>query len=169
MRNQVVTGITLLGTCGFALAGPTDWVEAGDAGQNGIGAAQSVLTVGGLTTITGSLPSLQDVDLFKFTITSPAAFSASSQINGGSSVPDTMLFLFDSAGMGVAFNDDTSGFSQGGTLPMGNALYAALAAGTYYMAISQWNNHALSVGGTMFPTAAFHQAILGPTLSELCV
>jgi hypothetical protein len=57
---------------------------------------------------------------------------------------DTALFLFNSNGMAIATNDDASGTTLDSTLPAGNALYASLAAGTYYLGISTSGNEAIN-------------------------
>jgi hypothetical protein len=138
-----------------AYAGPI-WAEVGDAGQ--LPGTAQIVSGGPLTNITGSFSSSGDADMYQFTITAPGLFSATTVGTGGT-LADTQLFLFDAAGMGVAANDDFSGFRS--TLPVGNALYASLAPGTYYLAISGFDANPVSVGGLIFPNT--FTGVHGPT------
>ena len=120
---------------------PGAWVEQGDAGDIP-GTAQVTTGSGALNSIRGTLAA-GDVDMYKITICDAAAFTA---IVGGD-ISDTQIFLFDSAGNGVAANDDS---------PLGAGLLSALAPagaipglvnGTYYLAISSYDNDALDGSG----------------------
>jgi hypothetical protein len=79
------------------------WSEQGDAGDLPE-TAQSTGN-GALAQIQGNL-SADDVDMYAIYITDPANFSASTV---GGATFDTQLWLFDSDGKGVVFNDDAVG------------------------------------------------------------
>jgi len=131
---------SLLGLAGAANADV--WIENGDASGSG----QIVLGSGPLTAITGVLTGnsteLADFeDLFVFSITEPLNFRATTV--GGSGF-DTQLFLFDAAGNGIAFNDDSAG-TFNSTLT--STFTSSLAAGTYTIAVSGYDRDALDDGG----------------------
>ncbi len=111
------------------------WNEIPDAGDLPA-TAQLTQGFGALTLITGSL--LDDVDMYAIIIDDHANFSA---INTAYTGSDTQLFLFDSAGMGVVFNDDFTGLLAGldGT--------HVVADGLYYLAIGDYDCDALNPGG----------------------
>jgi PEP-CTERM motif len=133
--------------------------EIGDAGST-LAGAQTV-NVAGFNQIGGTVATSGDADVYGFFITDLSLFSATT-IGTPGTLGDTQLFLFNSAGLGVAFNDDISGSGTlRAELPLGNALYAALAPGFYYLAISGYNNDAVSAGGDIFPDA--FPGIFGPT------
>ena len=121
--------------------------------------AQSVSGGGPLTTLTGDITPGADVDMFLINITSMVTFSADTAIAPGT-LDDTKLYLFDIAGLGIAFNDDTTGLKA--MLPAGDPLYAALPAGLYLLAITCFDNDPNSAGGLIFPDMPF-TSILGPT------
>jgi hypothetical protein len=83
-----------------------------------------------------------DVDMYRINICSPANFSAST-VNGAGF--DTQLFLFNTSGFGIAFNDDAPG---SGTVQsaLSNQFVASLPAGEYLLAISQFDNDPTSGG-----------------------
>jgi hypothetical protein len=118
--------------------------EFGDA-ANSAAAAQAIFGTSGaapatLTTINGTFNNLQDMDAYRFRITSPTTFSAST-VNAPTAGLDTILFLFSSNGIGIAMNDDqTNNTEVRSQLPPGNALYATLAPGQYVLAVSLWSN-----------------------------
>ncbi len=136
-----------------ALAAPAHavtYVEpASDAGQTLATAADTTGsgTVGlGLSKITGSFNGEGDADLYKVTISSLSQFSATT-VNAYTDAggQDTELTLFTSTGVAVALNDDAAGgLTTDSTLPAGNALYATLAAGTYYLGVAQSGNEAVN-------------------------
>jgi hypothetical protein len=130
----------------LVMAGP-GWAatESGDAGDLPA-SAQEVND----TSISGTIASSNDEDMYKVCLSGGQTFSATTV--GGASF-DTQLFLFDANGHGVYGNDDTEGLAS--TLPSGHALTPA-AAGTYYLAISSYNREPVSAGG-----AIFHQSSSG--------
>jgi hypothetical protein len=88
-------------------AGASIVFEAGDAGEF-LGTAQTALGAGPLKSIFGEIGSAGDQDVFRIRIADPASFSASTNNldTALSQDSDTMLFLFDASGFGVAANDD---------------------------------------------------------------
>lgn len=121
------------------------WAEVGDADE--LTPGQMTVGTGTLSAITGnidgSVHSGQDTDLFAIQIVDFANFSASTN-NGVGTQGDTQLFLFDSAGKGVAFNDDDP---AGGTLRSALSSTFLTANGLYYLAVSPYDRDALDAGG----------------------
>jgi len=112
------------------------FVEEGDAGDLP-GTAMVASGTGELGRIRGSLTS-SDVDMFKITVCDGA--NAGATTVGGTTM-DTQLFLFDSTGMGVAFNDDTpAGLPGAGSLQ--STLVGALTPGDYYLAVTLYDRDA---------------------------
>jgi hypothetical protein len=144
----------------LASAANAQWVEAGDAGQLP-GTAQGT-TVGPsgtpLVSIAGTFGTITDADMYCIQILAPTAFSVTTV---GGSTNDTQLFLFNTAGMGIAANDDSAGTAQS-TLPLGNPLLTVLTPGTYLLAISTYNIDPTSAGGLIFPNSPFTN-VFGPT------
>lgn len=138
------------------------YAEVGDAGQS-IATAQNTGVAGqSLTSITGSLLSATDIDIFAINITNYAAFSATT-VNMFTGGLDTSLFLFNSAGRPVyANNDDPSGLSLGSTLPAGNAL-GPQSNGLYYLAISLSGAEPVNFANQLlFALAATSTTVRGP-------
>lgn len=167
--RRILSGATMAsGLCAAMLiASPSladTYTEVGDTGSF-LGTAQSATGTGTLDSILGDLGT-GGVDMFRIYVSDWTAFSATT--NNATSSFDTQMFLFNSAGMGIAANDDdTSGFIQanGGytsTLPVGNSLYSSLSPGYFFIAITQWDSDPTSSGGLIFPTAPF-DGIVGPT------
>jgi hypothetical protein len=121
----VVLGVT----AALAFAGQVGqaWQEGPDAGQRPP-VAQAAVGTGSLDSISGSLSSGHDVDMFK--ICAGTNFSASTV--GGTTV-DTQLFLFDRRGVGLYANDDDIGFQS--TLPASDP-HGPNIRGEYFLAIS---------------------------------
>ncbi|MGD1902297.1 MAG: DVUA0089 family protein [Geitlerinemataceae cyanobacterium] len=94
----------------------------------------------GTTEIWGNLSA--DADLFAFAW--DGGFFSASTNNAGTSF-DTQLFLFDSAGFGIAGADGTGFLTLPSTLSISD-----LAAGEYFLGISDWDNDPVSVGGEIF-------------------
>jgi hypothetical protein len=103
------------------------WTEQGDAG--GLpGEAQPCAGNGALQQIVGSL-STGDVDMYQIQVCDPANFSATTV---GGAYFDTRLYLFDSAGNGVSFNDEEPGDTSQSVL---SSIYLP-SEGVYYLAVS---------------------------------
>lgn len=133
--------------------------EGADAGQTLATARSTAVGAPGraITGINGRIGSLPDADLYRIYIADPASFSAmvsntGNSIAGTPSDLDTALFLFDGTGQAIATNDD-DGQSLLSALPAGNARYANLAAGNYYLGISNSGNEPVnSVNQLLFAT-----------------
>ncbi len=117
---------------------PADrWLEstAGDAGDLPF-SAQIPSGSGNLGSIAGSMTA-GDVDMYQIDICDVGFFSATTA-NPDTAI-DTQMWLFDANGAGVAFNDDS---------PLVAGLQSTLtniyitAPGTYYLALSTYNNDA---------------------------
>ena len=137
-------------TMGLGTSQAVIYNESSDAGQT-LAAAKSTGTnaTTPLQAITGSLGSASDADLYAITITSAGAFSATTN-NVASSNLDTAIFLFSASGAAIATNDDApGGTSFDSTLPAGNALYATLTPGTYFIGISSSGNEAVNTASQL--------------------
>ncbi|MBI3782567.1 MAG: hypothetical protein HY270_04115, partial [Deltaproteobacteria bacterium] len=134
------------------------WAETGDAGDL-LASAQATMGCGSLTSIAGTKEA-SGADLFQISITDPAAFSASTA--GMATNSDTQLFLFDTTGLGIYANDDISSSNNRSTLPTTRPP-GPTVAGTYYLAISQYNRDPASTGSQLiFPDTPFI-SVVGPT------
>jgi hypothetical protein len=124
--------------------------EVGDAAE--LLPGQATAGVGALTTINGSFLSATDVDLYAIAITDEANFSATT-VNAAT-LADTQLWLFNSAGNGVAFNDDDP--------PPGTTLQSRLSSlfvtsnGTYYLGVSRYDRDAQAGGLDMWVDTPFN-------------
>ena len=151
-KQRVVAGLVAATAMTVGLASTSraqGYIETGDAGSTLASAA--VTSGASLPSISGSFSGLNDADLYKITISAPGSFSAST-VNtitdaGGQ---DTALFLFSSTGTAIATNDDAaSGTTVDSALPAGNTLYASLAAGTYYLGISESGNEPVNTANQL--------------------
>ncbi len=123
----------------IAPATADEWIEDGDApplipGQAVIGPPKTDLDF-----IHGSFLGAGDVDLYKIFIDRPDRFNANMvELTDA----DTQLFLFDINGLGITHNDDN--------VEPGRGLQSRLSGqfvetpGIYYLAVTQYNNDALS-------------------------
>jgi hypothetical protein len=101
------------------------------------------------TEIVGTLSGtdLNDVSMFKIFNMQPTNFSSLTVLVGAGGIPDTVLTLFDSTGVGIYLNDDISAANTMSCLPsagVGNpcpTTGTALAPGFYYLAISRAANY----------------------------
>jgi len=130
--------------CLTAAAGAQTWNEVGDAGQT-LATANITTGSGPLTRINGTIGNAgQDADIYCIRITNRATFTASTV---GQTTLDTELFLFDSTGRGVAFNDDL----PGGTVTQSRITGQFVpAAGLYYLAIAGYNYKPASASGNIW-------------------
>lgn len=140
IRSWMLAMAMTVGSAGVVpMAHAATFTETTDAGETlstasytGTGASAP------LTSIFGSFGTESDADLYEIIITTPSSFSASTlnSITETSGV-DTALFLLNAQGVAVATNDDAAGGqSIDSSLPAGNGLYANLAAGTYFLGVS---------------------------------
>ncbi|MBD2463440.1 filamentous hemagglutinin N-terminal domain-containing protein [Oscillatoria sp. FACHB-1407] len=120
--------------------------EIGDAGQL-LDTAQPIDAADGtrFNAIAGNLNYDNDVDLYQLYLRQGVPFQASTV--SGTNV-DTQLFLFDSRGVGLLTNDDSSNTLQS-ALPLDAPIIPAVS-GTYYLGISSQFNAPLSSEGRIF-------------------
>lgn len=133
MRMALVLLATFLAA---QLAAAQTWNEDGDAPP--LLPGQTTNGSGTLTTISGTLINGSDVDVYAIYIEDEAAFSASTV--GGTSI-DSALYLFDAAGLGVCFSEDSIGAQSTLTSTF------VTANGLYYLAMSGWDYDPLNAGG----------------------
>ena len=122
--------------------------------------AQVPFGSGALDAITGTVTSPSDADMYRICLTGGGTFSASLGLPDGFQGFDAQLYLFDSSGNGVYANDDNGRILGPSLLPAGHPLTPA-DPGTYYLAISAFDNDPVSVGGEIFPDT--FTAVAGPT------
>jgi len=119
-----------------SVAGAQTWMEDGDAAA--LLPGQTTIGSGPLTSISGTLTSGSDVDLYAIYIDDPQNFSA--QTCGGTSI-DSCLYLFDENGNGVSMSEDGCGAQSWITSQF------VTAAGLYYIAMSAYDYDPLNAGG----------------------
>lgn len=143
----------LLGTAlmvhGAGHASAQTWNEVGDAGQNGVGAAQHTFGTGPLTEIVGVLDGNNDVDLFCICIKDYANFRAEVTIFGLFPVGDSMLWLFNPDGTLQVWNDD---FLVAGGLSTITSQGVA-NNGDHYIGISSFLNVPVDASSSQIRTA----------------
>ncbi len=148
---------TLLISAGLLFAAQSafavPYAEGPDSGDS-LGSAQFAGSADLGGSITG-LGGTGDVDMYSFTWSGGGLY-----IDSFSPFTfDTQLFLFDAAGFGVLGNDDHGGACPGAA---GSGLQSCLdltgggglAAGTYYIAISAFNNDPLDGAATAMMSCA---------------
>lgn len=141
VKNWFLAPVLALGMLASTASMAALHIESGDAGDT---LATAQVLAGGTNVITGNLSN--DSDLFQF-YWGGGAFYVNT--GGSSSDFDTQLFLFNASGAGVWANDD-------GLPNLGSYIEdAALAAGTYYLAISGYNRDPVSASGVMFQSSPF--------------
>lgn len=155
-------GALALPLAGGAALGQVTWTEVGDAG-NLPASAQVPLGVGSLDFIAGSIGSSTDADMYAILINDPAMFGART-VNTPGTLSDTQLWLFDAAGNGIVFNDDSStpaslrsaiGPAYVGNSPLGTPAPVYSGPGIYYLAITGYNVDATSTGGLIWNNTPF--------------
>jgi hypothetical protein len=129
------------------------------------------------TEIIGAVSDITDpllgVNMFAINILNPAAFSAV-VVGSPFGIPDTVLSLFDSTGVGVYLNDD-----MGGSDPLAYTLsclpsvianpcpsaqppgVGPMSVGVYYLAVSVSSNYPVSSTGEIF-SPALSTDVVGP-------
>lgn len=108
------------------------WYEQADA-PDAIPGQDTVGMGGSLTDIHGALTS-GDADIYRIRIADVGSFSANTFVD---TAFDTQLFLFDTTGHGVTFDDDDPGGTNG-TLSAITGQFVT-GTGTYYLAISGYD------------------------------
>ena len=169
---------TLIGTCGFILslyvaapcsAGP---IVATGAGST-IGTAEDLT---GLypTEIVGTLSGTDPAaaSVFKISNLQPWNFSALTVFTGAFGIPDTVLSLFDSSGVGIYLNDDISGSNTMSCLPsvsLSNPCPTSgitLPGGIYYLAISRSFNYPVDGFGNEIFNPLSSTDLVGPSFTN---
>lgn len=109
------------------------FAEMEDAGET-LGTAQEIPSSPSfLESISGMLAGFDDpADLFRVFLTGGQTFSATTV--GGADF-DSRLYLFDSQGMGIYFNDDASIDTTQSTLPA-NSAFTPTQSGFYYLGVA---------------------------------
>jgi hypothetical protein len=124
------------------------WIENGDAGDGVSGNFQVIDNSQGatLTQIIGSTDDQANdfVDTYLLTINNPGIFAADTL--SGSNF-DTMLYLFDVAGLGLLANDDVSGVSTRSRLvaTSNDGTGISVGVGTYILAVTGFQMDAVDL------------------------
>jgi hypothetical protein len=161
-RIGALTLVIALGGGSWAAAASYTETSLGSGSHSLPGTAETTTGVGSLDSILGAIASGTDADMYRISITSPAAFSATTVGTTGT-LGDTQLFLFRLSGIGIASNDDSpAGGTLRSALPLGNALLTALAPGDYYLVVVGYDTDPTSAGGEIFPDSPF-TGVFGPT------
>jgi hypothetical protein len=121
--------------------------EVGDAGS--LPATAQVIP-GPLDSITGTLDTLDQEDLYRVCLAGGQTFSASTL---GSEIADTQLFLFDATGRGLYANDDSANSLQA-VLPAGISL-TRQQGGVHYLGVSSFDADPVSAAGPIFGGEVF--------------
>jgi hypothetical protein len=168
---------TLIGTCVLVLslyvAAPC---SAGLIVATGAGSTLATAQdLAGLypTEIVGTLSGTDQNDASMFMISNlqPWNFSALTVYTGAFGIPDTVLSLFDSSGMGIYLNDDISGSNTMSCLPSASlsnpcpASGIVLPGGIYYLAISRSANYPVDNLGNEIFLSGSSTDLLGPSPS----
>lgn len=119
----------------LAVPAMAQWVETEDAGDLPA-TAQIPQGDGPLATIAGTMP-VGDVDMFCIMVTDPTTFVAHTC---GGATWDTQLFLFTEDGVGVTWDDDLCDPGLQSQIGAFDTCQYATGPGTYYIAISRYNN-----------------------------
>jgi hypothetical protein len=121
--------------------------EVGDAGS--LPATAQVIP-GPVDSITGTLDTLDQEDLYRVCLAGGQTFSASTL---GSEIADTQLFLFDATGRGLYANDDSANALQA-VLPAGISL-TPQQGGVHYLGVSSFDADPVSAAGPIFGGEVF--------------
>ncbi|MBW4562055.1 MAG: filamentous hemagglutinin N-terminal domain-containing protein [Mojavia pulchra JT2-VF2] len=153
---SVPTGLQFNGTEGNIImragnASSNAFIENEDAGElpSMAQAVNNQPSGAKLSTISGTLSHVNDVDLYQIYLPGDGSFSATTV---GSSAVDTQLFLFNANALGVVSNDDSNDiFSSQLTRQSTLQLHPPSApSGIHYLGISSWNNNPYSQSGYIF-------------------
>ncbi len=116
--------------------------------------------------IRGSIAPASDEDMYRFTLSLPARFSATTNLSGDHiRIEDTKLFLFDEDGNGVCANEDNPNSTptdlnpERAVLPQGELMTCMLEPGTYFLAISTFQRLPVNASGTNLFVAANGQLV----------
>jgi hypothetical protein len=111
-------------------------VEGSDVGDLP-SSAEQIDGTGALTSISGQIADINDVDMFRIRVT--GAVPVLLQVASSSTV-DSQLFVFDANGFAIVGNDDMG-------LTLDARITAPLVAGIYYLAVSAWDRDPVNAGG----------------------
>jgi len=138
----------------FVTAAPM--IETNDAGDQ-IGSAMPVTTPN-VDAIEGHVSSPVDADLFRLQLTAGVLFTATAVDIGG--MTDTQLFLFDSAGNGLVYNDD-----RGIIEFLSSISFTPAASGHYLLGVSAIGfNPQDALGAFIYARDPFDpSAVFGPS------
>jgi len=164
--NRILT-LSLFISSSLALVSPCfgDLVIASGAGST-LTTAED-LTGDNVSEIQGALSQTDpnDASIFKIVITDATDFSAMTIDTDPFDIPDTVLSLFDSSGVGVYLNDDISpsdtfsclpSAGSSNPCPTGSGGAGPVSDGVYYLAISR---------GANYPVDSLSNEIFNPLLS----
>lgn len=156
-------------TLGFPwlTANSASFTEVGDAGLLTITANPVNTQPGGtpLNEILGTITDTGiDADVFKIWLTGGMTFTAST-FSFTSNFFDTVLYLFDSTGLGIYANDDDPLSPPQSTLGPSSLALTPSSSGIYYLAISGFGVFPESSGGYIFPISngLLDPGVIGPT------
>jgi hypothetical protein len=135
--------------------------ESGDAGET---LATAQVISGPVSKITGTLENLggatpeafvPDIDLYRISIVNPAAFGVTVETSLGT-LPglmdyedDTMLFLFDLAGVQIRYIDDVFGPPYDLDPAFFPGEFASLTPGDYYLGFDLFGTHSVLNAGVL--------------------
>lgn len=131
-RAVLAMVVAMAGMAAAAFAGDDEWIEVGDAGQDGVGAAQLTVGQGPLANIFGTLDGNNDADLYCIRITNEAQFLAS-------------VISFPGSAVLSLFNPDGT-LQVGSYDPAGDATITSQGVftnGIYFLGISSFENKGL--------------------------
>lgn len=121
--------------------------EVSDAGDTAETAQD--LSATAVTTINGSIQVAGDADVYRIYIGDTSTFSATTYPGVTGGLSDTRLFLFDSDGIGICYDDDTFSSNRPlmSTIEAGepNCVYSGF--GYYYIAVTHYNVMAENADG----------------------
>jgi len=141
-----------VGVLNISLGQVVAWSEdtdgGGDAGDI-ISGFQTCTGPNQLQAIVGSLTTDEDVDAYLIDVCDPAAFSATT-FRGNLFDVDTRLFLFDSNGLGVTFDEDIpNGFPGEVTFSSRISGTFVPAPGNYYLVITSYDVTPIDADGSV--------------------
>jgi len=107
--------------------------------------------------------------MFRISNLQPGNFSALTLFTGAFGIPDTVLSLFNSTGVGIYLNDDISGTNTMSCLGLGNPCPTsglALPVGIYYLAISRSFNYPVDQFGNEIFNPLSSTDLVGPSTTN---
>jgi subtilisin-like proprotein convertase family protein len=126
---QDSAGAVTVSTLSYSVTQPVGWIEVLDGGDDTGSASEVRGSTPTIPSVSGTISTPSDVDIFEIRICQPTVFSAQSAADF-----DTQLFLFNSNAVALAHSDDD-----------GSGLNARItnifvpSAGVYYLAVSSYD------------------------------